>query len=96
MARGAGYGWLVVFDQREGAGEITERVGEREFRLATGARRHLVDRTRDQFLAGARLAADQHRRHAARHLLDQRAHLVHRRRRAGQPRERRAARNFCD
>ena len=27
MARvGAGYGWLVVFDQREGAGEITERV----------------------------------------------------------------------
>ena len=39
-----------------------------------------VDRARDQFLAGARLAVHQHRRHAARHLLDQRAHLLHRRR----------------
>ena len=49
------------------------------------ARRDIVDRTRHQFLAGARLALHQHRRHAARDLLDQPAHLLHRQRLAGQP-----------
>ena len=51
-----------------------------------------VDGARHQFLAGARLAAHQHRRHAARHLLHQRAHLLHGRRVAGQPAERLARR----
>ena len=52
----------------------------------------LVDRARDQFLAGAGLAGHQHRRHAARDLLDQRAHLLHRRRKAGHARQRLAHR----
>jgi hypothetical protein len=50
-----------------------------------GARRDLVDGARHQFLAGARFAVQQHRRHAARDLADQRAHLLHGGRVAGQP-----------
>ena len=44
------------------------------------AHAHFVNGARHQFLAGSRFAADQHRRHAARHFLDQRAHLLHRHR----------------
>ena len=43
------------------------------------ARADLVQRARNQLLAGARLAQHHHRRHAARHPLDQGSHLLHRR-----------------
>ena len=56
------------------------------------ARTHFVDRACDQFLAGAGLAVDEHRRHAARDLFDQRAHLLHRGRGAGHARQRDADR----
>ena len=56
------------------------------------AHAHFMDGARDQLLAGARLAGDEHRRHAARDLLDQRANLLHRHRLAGHAAERGAHR----
>ena len=46
---------------------------------ACGARAQLVDRLRDQLLAGARLAEDQHRRRRRRRLLDHLIERAHRR-----------------
>ena len=53
---------------------------DRDERLA-GARRAVVDLARDQLLAGAGLAGDQHRDVGRRDLLDLAEHLLHRRRR---------------
>ena len=56
------------------------------------ARRDFMNRARHQFLARARLATHQHRRHAARDLLDEAAHLLHHVRGTGQAVERAARR----
>ena len=89
---GAGEGTLAVaeefsFEQRFGDGAaIHGHEG------AGGARRTVVDGARHQFLAGARLAVHQHRRHAAPDLFHQAAHLHHGRRVAQQPLQRAAPR----
>ena len=72
----------------EGAAHVSEefaleqtlrdrRAVDRDERLRRAAARE-VDGARDDFLAGAALAADQHARAAARDLADQREDLAHR------------------
>ncbi len=76
---GTGEGALAVAEElglEQGLGDRTAVDRDEGLRRPRALR---VDRARDELLAGAGLAADQHRRHAARDLVDQRAHLLHRR-----------------
>ena len=81
---GAGEGALLVAEQF--ALQQIRRNGaavDRDEGLA-GARATVMHGARHQFLASPRFPLQEHRRHAARHLLDQRAHLLHGHRLAGQ------------
>ena len=79
-SRGAGERALLVAEQLrfEQVGRERRRV-ERDERLR-GARAVPVQRARHEFLAGARLARDEHRHAGAREAADRAEHLLHRRR----------------
>src|SRR5206468_2589873 len=65
----------LALEQRLGHGGTVDRDERRVL-----AARALVDLARDDLLAGAALAGDQHRRIGGRDLIDQRVRLLHRRR----------------
>ena len=82
---GAGEGALLVAEQLRLEQVLLQRRAVHLDEVAARAQRVVVDRAGDQLLAGARFAADQHRRVALRDLLDDREHRLQRAARADDP-----------
>ena len=81
---GAGEGALAVAEELRLEQRLGNRAAVDRDEGLGGTVADLMDRAGHQLLAGAGLAVHQHRRHAARHLGHQLAHLAHHRRAARQ------------